>query len=160
MSNIRNKTIRGLKAGDSFRVTRTFSEEDVLKFADISRDYNPVHFDERFAGTKQFDGRICHGLLVGSLVTEIGGQIGWLASGMQFRFMRPVYFGETISCTFTITEVDARGRAIANIRYTNAKGRVVMEAELTGIIPGREERQVMKQMIAEGDPTNKIGERA
>src|SRR5712672_1693491 len=98
MSHIRKKAIAGLKQGDSFTVSRTFTEQDTLAFADLSRDYNPVHFDDRFANAKAFRGRICHGLAVASLATEIGGQIGWLASGMNFRFKRPVYFGDTIDC--------------------------------------------------------------
>ena len=64
MSNIRTKAIEGIKLGDTFSVSRTFTEHDVLEFADISRDYNPVHFDKRFANVKGLDGRICHGLLV------------------------------------------------------------------------------------------------
>jgi len=108
MSEIRDKTIQGLKAGDSFIVMRRFTEDDMLAFADVTRDYNPVHFDQRFTRLKEFRAPICHGLLVGSLLTEVGGQIGWLASEMSFRFKRPVYFGDTIECTFTITEINAR----------------------------------------------------
>ena len=90
MSHIRKKTIRGLTAGDRFIVSRQFTEEDMLVFADVTRDYNPVHFEKRFGQVKDFKGRICHGLLVGSILTEIGGQIGWLASEMNFRFTQPV----------------------------------------------------------------------
>ena len=125
MSHIRKKAIEGLKIGDTFSVSRTFSEQDVMQFAEISRDYNPVHYDERFARVKNFDGRICHGLLVASLVTEIGGQIGWLASGMAFKFKQPVYFGETIQCEFTITELDERGRAKAEAVFTNERNETV-----------------------------------
>ena len=89
MSHIRKKAIEGLKIGDTFSVSRTFTEQDAIRFADISRDYNPIHFDERFAKVKNFDGLICHGLLIASLVTEIGGQIGWLASGMTFKLKLP-----------------------------------------------------------------------
>ncbi|MGD8992656.1 MAG: MaoC/PaaZ C-terminal domain-containing protein, partial [Desulfobacterales bacterium] len=85
MSKIRNRTIQGLKVGDTFRISRQFTETDMQKFADITRDYNAVHFDSRFADAKNFRGPICHGLLVGSLLTEIGGQIGWLASVMNYR---------------------------------------------------------------------------
>ena len=86
MSEIRRKAIERLKQGDVFNVLRTFTEQHLLAFAEISRDYNPAHFNERFAEVKNFQGRICHGLLVASLLTEIGGQLGWLASGMNFRF--------------------------------------------------------------------------
>ena len=156
MSHIRKKAVEGLKAGDTFSVSRTFSELDVIQFAEISRDYNPVHFDERFSKVKNFDGRICHGLLVASLITEIGGQIGWLASGMSFEFKKPVHFENTIRCDFTIAELDARGHAKAEAVFTNENDVIVLEAVLTGIVPGVREKQVMKDMLDEGDPTNRI----
>jgi hypothetical protein len=54
--------------GDSFRISRTFTDDDVIRFAKISRDYNPVHFDARFAKARNFQAPICHGLLAASLV--------------------------------------------------------------------------------------------
>jgi len=156
MSEIRKKTILGLKVGDTFTIMRKFSEQNMLNFADITRDYNPIHFDNRFAQLKNLNGRICHGLLVGSMLTEIGGQIGWLASGMNFRFKKPVYFGDTIKCTFTITDIDYKNRARAQAVYQNKEGTTVLEADLTGILPGTPERQVLSAMVEEGDPTNKI----
>ncbi len=155
MSYIREKTITGLKRGDSFTVLRTFMERDMTAFADISRDYNPVHFDLRFARAKNFHGPICQGLLVASLLTEIGGQIGCLAPEMNFRFKKPVYFGDTIECRFTITEFDDRNRAKAEVVLKNQWEETVVEAFVTGITPGLAERRVMEVMMAEGDPTNK-----
>ncbi len=155
MSHIRKRAIAGLKPGDSFSVSRTFTEQDTMIFADVSRDYNPVHFDDQFADAKNFRGRICHGLLVASLATEIGGQIGWLASGMNFRFKKPVYFGDIIECSLTITEIDDRNRAKAEAVFKNQQNEVVIEAHLTGIVPSFQERQIMETMTAEGDPTNK-----
>ncbi|MGB2590372.1 MAG: MaoC family dehydratase [Candidatus Acidiferrum sp.] len=155
MSEIRRKTIEGLRAGDSFAVSRTFTEQDMLIFAEISRDYNPVHFDPRFAEAKNFRGRISHGLLVGSMLTEIGGQIGWLASGMNFRFRKPVYFDDTIECSMTITGIDERNRATAEAVFKNQRDEVVIEAHVTGIVPSEPERRVMELMVGEGDPTNK-----
>ena len=156
MSEIRKKTIQGLQAGDTFTVSRQFSEEDVHAFAHITRDYNPVHFDSRFSDAKKLKARICHGLLVGSILTEIGGQIGWLASVMNFRFQQPVYFDETITCRFTITAIDKRRRARAEAVYLNAAGRIVLEAELEGILPDEAQRRILAAMMAEGDPTNKV----
>ena len=49
MSDIRRRTIEGLRTGDTFTATRTFTEELVRAFGDLSRDYNPVHYDQRFA---------------------------------------------------------------------------------------------------------------
>jgi len=154
MSEIRNKTIQGLAVGDRFVVTRRFTQTDMQAFADVTRDYNPIHFEKRFADVKKFRDPICHGLLVGSILTEVGGQIGWLASSMNFRFKRPVYFGDTIECTLTITAIDERRRARAEAIYRNQDGTIVLEADLGGIVPGPMEREVLKAMVAEGDPTN------
>ncbi|CAB1073686.1 Acyl dehydratase [Olavius algarvensis Delta 1 endosymbiont] len=154
MSEIRKKTIQGLAVGDTFVVTRQFTQTDMQAFADVTRDYNPIHFEKRFADVKKFRDPICHGLLVGSILTEVGGQIGWLASAMNFRFKRPVYFGDTIECRLTITAIDERNRARADAIYRNQDGTIVLEAELGGIVPGPPERKVLEAMVAEGDPTN------
>ena len=156
MSEIRNRTIQGLQLGDTFTISRRFTEEDMMSFANVTRDYNAVHLDSRFSGAKNFKDRICHGLLVGSMLTEIGGQIGWLASVMSFRFKQPVYFGETITCKFTIAEVDERRRAKAEAVYFNQDGDIVLEAELKGILPDAAERRILDAMVVEGDPTNKL----
>ena len=155
MSEIRNKTIQGLQVGDTFTISRQFSQTDIQNFADITRDYNAVHFESRFANAKNFRGRICHGLLVGSLLTEIGGQIGCLASVMNFSFKQPVYFNDTITCKLTITHMDERRRARATALYYNPDGDLVLEAELEGILPDETERQILDAMVREGDPTNK-----
>ena len=157
MSRIRKQAIKGFKAGDAFTVSRTFSEKDMTRFADVTRDYNPVHFDERFAKAKNFNGRICHGLLVASILTEIGGQVGWLASKMDFRFKKPVFFGDRVSCRLTINDINAMGKAKADAVFKNQHGDTVIEAKLEGILPGTQEKQVLKAMLVEGDPTNKIG---
>ena len=154
--HLRQRTIEGLKAGDTFTCTRAFSEDETKLFGDITRDYNPVHYDTRWSDAKQFDGKICHGLLVGSMICEFGGQIGWLASGMRFKFIRPVYFNETITCSFTITRIEDSGRAEAEASFVNESGEIVCIAHLTGRVPLDSERDILRQMTAEGDPTNRL----
>jgi acyl dehydratase len=143
----------------SITVSRRFSEEDIQAFARISRDYNPVHFDARFAEARHFRAPICHGLLTASLITEIGGQIGWLAAGMIFQFKNPVYAGDTITCYWVIKAMDDKGRATAAITMTNEEGITVLEAETSGVVPGVKERKVLAQMLSEGDPTNGLAAR-
>jgi len=159
MTQIRKRASEGIQIGDTFSVRRTFSEDDMQAFASVSRDYNPVHLEDRWAHVKRFKARICHGLLVAGMATEIGGQIGWLASGMNFRFIKPVYFGDTITLSFTIVTIDERLRARGEGRYKNQNGVIVLECEIFGVLPGNQDREILKQMIAEGDPTNAIGSR-
>lgn len=156
MNGIRQKAVEGLRPGDEFVTTRTFTEEDMRRFGDVTLDYNPVHYDERFARARGFRDRICHGLLVGGLLTEIGGQIGWLATEMNFRFIRPVFFGDTITCRFTISRVEEGGQAEARVTYRNQHGEAVLSATLRGILPGRGETEILRTMLSEGDPTNPL----
>ena len=156
MSKLREKAIDGFREGESFSISRTFTEEDTIAFADITRDYNPVHFDDRFAKAKGLKGRVCHGLLIGSMITEFGGQVGFLAYDFKFTFKRPVYFGDTVTCTMTMSKIDENGWAKARAVLVNQDDKVVLEFEGSGIPPGVEERKILADMVAEGDPTNKL----
>jgi acyl dehydratase len=154
LDGARRKAALGLAVGDTFETTRSFTPQEVAHFAGLSQDYNPVHFDARFASARGFPAPVCHGLLTASLVTEIGGQIGWLASGMDFRFRAPVYAGETVICTWIITAIDPRGRAKATAKIVKRDGTTVVEAQIAGLVPGAAERRVLEAMLSEGDPTN------
>ena len=99
---------------------------------------------------------MCHGLLVGSMICEFGGQVGWLATGMDFKFIRPVYFGDTITCKIQITKIEASGRAEAEAELSNQSAELICRAYLTGRIPMTPEKAVLEEMVAEGDPTNKL----
>lgn len=156
MTSIRQRAAKGLSAGDSFSITRRFTYQEIADFARLSRDYNPVHCDTHYAQIKGMREPIAHGLLTASLLTEIGGQIGWLASGMTFRFKRPVYAEETLTCDWVITEVNEKGRGQAKVAVTNEDGILVLDAEISGVLPGIDERQRLAQMLAEGDPTNGV----
>lgn len=157
MSEMRRRAIHGLAPGDTFSVTRRFTREDTQAFGELTRDYNPVHYEPRFARSRGLSGLICHGLLTGSLLCEVGGQIALLATGMSFRFKRPVYFGDTVTCRLVIIDVDERGRTRAEASYVNQDGDEVAEAEVTGLLPGPADREVLASMVTEGDPTNALG---
>ena len=156
MSKIRKRAIEGLKINDTFTVVRTFTEQDMMQFAHVTKDYNAIHFDDRFAAVKNLRGRICHGLLVASMITQVGGQIGWLASRFDLRFMKPVYFKDTITCRLTVDDIDEKGWARATAVFQNQEGTTVLEALLEGVLPGAAERKVLKVMVDEGDPTNRF----
>jgi len=155
VSQLREQAAAGeLAVGTVFRVTRTFSDEEVERFGALTRDFNPVHYEQRWCELKRFDGLICHGLLVGSMLCEPGGQVGWLATGMSFRFRRPVCIGDTVTCEMTIDELDDRGYARASCRFENQRGETVLTGTLEGYLPGDGERELLGRMLEEGDPTN------
>jgi len=153
---MRQKAVEGLQAGDTFTYARTFKKAETEQFGDLTRDYNPVHYDARWSAAKGFDRMICHGLLVGSMVCEFGGQVGWLATGMKFNFLKPVYFDEAITCNITITKIEPSGKAEAEAFFVNPSGEKVGRCVLTGRLPVSHERSILARMVAEGDPTNKL----
>ncbi len=148
---MRQKAIEGLKAGDTFSYTRKFTQEETLQFGEMTRDYNPVHYDRRWTAAKGFDGLICHGLLVGAMICDFGGQVGWLATGMQFKFIKPVYFGDTITCTIAIQTIEDSGRAAAEASFTNQDGETVGHASLAGRLPLEDERSLLGTIASDGE---------
>jgi acyl dehydratase len=98
---------------------------------------NPYHTDERFARQTRFGKRIVPGLLTASLVTHLGGLWNFLATEMCFRFLGPVYIGDTVTATSEIVETDeARGWVRMECHITNGEGQEVLTATVEGF-PGR-----------------------
>jgi len=93
-----------LSEGATHTFERTFTREDVRQFAAVSGDTQPRHTEP------DEDGRLMvHGLLTATLPTKIGGDLEVLAHTMEFEFRKPVYTGETISCTWTMERVEKQG---------------------------------------------------
>jgi len=159
MTEMRRQAAGGeIHRGDTVRISRTFTEDEIGEFGRVTRDYNPVHFEERWWKQKGFTGRIMHGLLVGSMLCEPGGQWACLATGMSFRFKQPVYPGDTVTLEMTIRELDENLHARADCVLTNQHGQTVMTAELSGYFPNADGRALLNRMMAEGDPTNLLRE--
>jgi len=137
--------------GTTVRFERTFTAADVAAFGQLTRDDNPVHSDERWCEQKGFERPVCHGLLVGSMVCEVGGEWGWLATGLAFRFRRPAYIGETLVAEVTVVEVDERWSARAECVIRNGRGETVATAELRGFLPGPAEQDLLGEMLDPGD---------
>ena len=160
MTKWRQSAINGIQPGAVFQFTRTFDERETGIFGDITRDYNPVHYDPEFASAKGFSETICHGLLVGSMICEWGGQVAWLATGMSFRFLRPVLHGDTVTCAIRVVSINEKGFAKAEAVMTRQDGSEAVRATLEGFLPNESDRRVLGRMVAAGDPSNKIrGER-
>lgn len=104
-----------LSVGDSTSFTKTISESDVYMFAGITGDFSRMHTDEEFMKTTPYKKRIVHGVLtfaLGSTASTLiqvqaKAEIPSLSYGYDhLRFLRPVYFGDTVTATYTIETVD------------------------------------------------------
>jgi 3-hydroxybutyryl-CoA dehydratase len=136
MIQTRGSLTAGLAVGDRATYSRTFTAADVTLFGGLTADGNPYHFDAEFAGESRFGQPIVHGLLVGSMVTHVGGQWAWLATALSFEFLAPVFVGDTVTVEVVIAAVDARGRHTARARFVNQDGAEVARAILEGYPPG------------------------
>lgn len=102
--------------GASASRQRTFTPEDVARFADLVGDHNPVHLDAAFAAQTPFGRPIAHGMLVASLLSGLLGEElpgpGSIYLGQSLRFEAPVFVGDTVTATVTVTAVRAEKRML------------------------------------------------
>src|SRR5260370_172999 len=82
-----------IHVGQTFIFRRTFTEGDVALFCGVTGDYNPYHVDSLFASESWYGRKIIPGLLTASMITHIGGLLGFLATDMSFQYLAPVYVG-------------------------------------------------------------------
>jgi len=90
-------------------VGRTITEADVVAFAGLSGDFNPLHTDATFAAKTPFGQRIAHGMLSASVSTGLGQTLGIFEGttlalmAQTFQYKGPVFFGDTIRLRLTVS---------------------------------------------------------
>ena len=128
------------KIGDSATLTKTFTESDVRKFAEISGDHNPLHIDSAFAATTRFKQQIVHGMLTAGTISAVLGMKlpgpGCIFLKQELNFRAPVYFGDTITATATVTKIrDDKPIITLNTVCTNQDGIDVIDGEAILMVP-------------------------
>ena len=89
---------------------RTITEADVVAFAGLSGDFNPLHTDATFAASTPFGQRVAHGMLAASVSTGLGQTLGIFEGttlallGQTFEYKGPVFFGDTIRLRLTVRQ--------------------------------------------------------
>ncbi len=108
MSDLEPVKYDDYEIGDSASFTKKITEDDVMKFAEVSGDYNPLHTDPEFAKTQMFGEQVAHGVIsVGLISASLGMELfgpGILYGEQSVRFVKPVYFGDTITAKATVKE--------------------------------------------------------
>jgi len=124
-------TITDFSIGQSAQSTRTISEADVMAFAQVSGDFNPVHVDADAAAQSPFGERIVHGMLTASLLSalvasELPGP-GAIYLSQSLEFLRPVRLGDTVTAHVAITAIDeSKRRLTLATSVRNARGKNVI----------------------------------
>lgn len=115
-----------LKVGDKGSFTKTLTEQDVFAFADASGDFNPLQVNEEYAHRSVFKGRIAHGILTAGIISTVLGSeipgLGTIFVELHVRFLKPVYFGDTITATAVVTETINPKRVRLMVACTNQDG--------------------------------------
>ena len=129
---------------------RTVTEADVVRFAALSGDYNPLHTDAEYAKNSPFGARIAHGLLVTSMVTGLVDRTGLLEGTTlafreinEWKFIRPVYFGDTIHAVLEVEQTRplrrlGGGAVTIVVDVRNQKDETVMKGRWTVLMLSRE----------------------
>ena len=124
------------KIGMKAHTSKTITETDVILFAGVSTDINPVHLDEEAAKKGIFGKRVAHGILVSGLISAVLGNKlpgpGSIYMGQELKFLAPVYIGDTITAEVEIIElIPEKSRIILNTICTNQDGKVVISGKAT-----------------------------
>jgi len=132
-----------LSVGMTEVYSKTVSASDVVGFAEITGDRNPIHLSEHFAARTPFKGRIAHGLYTASLISAVIGTRlpgpGAIYISQTLRFLAPVKIGDTVDAIVEVTELNA-GRQRAVLRCECKVGdTTVLEGEAVVKVPKRAE---------------------
>jgi 3-hydroxybutyryl-CoA dehydratase len=124
--------MKELRQGQKFSWTRSISEDDVRRFAEVSGD-NGIHHREKDAR-----GRLmAHGLLTATLPTKLGGDVDYMARTMNFEFTLPVYAGDALECVGVVDSVikqSTRLKVKFSFTVTNQRAEVVLKGTTAGQI--------------------------
>lgn len=133
--------IEDLAPGMSASVSKTVAERDLVDFAEVTGDTNPLHLDEAYAATTMFKGRIAHGMLSAGLISAVIGTRlpgpGCVYMSQSLKFRAPVRIGDTVTATATVREVmPQKQRALIDTVCT-VGDTVVIEGEALVMVPSQ-----------------------
>ena len=126
--------------GQKASFSRTITETDLVQFAGLSGDYNPIHVDKEYAKATRFGQRIAHGLLTTSLISRLLGMhlpgLGSVYLGQTLKFIQPVFIGDTITASAEIIEINEEKNIIRlKTECKKADSTVVLDGIATMMVP-------------------------
>lgn len=98
-----------IQIGDKASIKKVFNEKEILQYAKLSEDTNPIHLDTEYAKKTIFKSRIVYGMLVGSLFGGLLGSKlpgrGTIHLGQTLNFKKPVYVGEEVTAIIEVIKI-------------------------------------------------------
>jgi acyl dehydratase len=128
---------------------RTVTETDVVTFAGLSGDYNPLHTDAEFAKGTLFGRRVAHGLLVLSIASGLADRLGFIEGTtlafreLTWKFSQPVFMGDTLRVKARCKELKPMprlggGLVIFEVRVVNQEDTTVQKGEWQVLVASKE----------------------
>lgn len=109
MGDYEEKPFEAFRVGDRATFTKTFTAEDVRRFAELSGDDHPAHREGPVAGEGRYDRPVVQGMLTASLLSAANARLlgtpGAVSIEQTLRFLRPVFVGDTITATSEVVRV-------------------------------------------------------
>jgi 3-hydroxybutyryl-CoA dehydratase len=123
-----------IKVGDKAEFSKTISETDLYLYCGISGDFNPLHVNALYASKSIFKGRIVHGLLVASLISNVVGMKlpgpGSIYITQDLAFLRPAYVGDTITAIVEVLDlIPSKRRIIIRTSCKNQNDELVIDGQ-------------------------------
>ena len=124
-----------LKIGEVAEMSKTVTEKDILDYADMTGDYNPIHVDEEAAKKTIFGGRIAHGVYALGLVSAVLGTkmpgYGTIFLGQNVNYRLPIRIGDTIRAICEVSEIinEKKGIYRINTVCVNQNEEVVLDGD-------------------------------
>lgn len=120
--------------GDTAEVVKTITDEDIVAFAQLTGDVNPIHLDDEFAKKTFFKERIAHGMLTASFIsTVLGTQLpgtNTIYLSQNLKFKAPVKIGDTITAVAEVVEKrDDKKLIKLRTNLVNQQQKIVVEGE-------------------------------
>ena len=132
-----------LEEGMTDVFAKTITDADIMGFAGVSGDTNPLHLNHEFASGTIFKGRVAHGMLTASLIsTVIGTKLpgpGCIYVSQNLRFRAPVRTGDTVTATCMVTKLIPEKRLIELSTMCTVADKSVVEGDATILVPSRVE---------------------
>jgi 3-hydroxybutyryl-CoA dehydratase len=130
-----------LHLGMEASLSRTVAESDIVAFADISGDKNPVHLDADYAARSMFKQRIAHGMLTAGYISAVFGMElpgpGCIYVSQTLNFRGPVRIGDTVIAKVTVADLILAKRRARFDCVCLVDGKSVLEGEAILMVPAR-----------------------
>jgi len=131
--------IETLIVGQMARIKKLMTEADVISFASISEDFNPIHLDRGYAEKSRYKAQIIHGMMAASLFsglfgTKLPGQ-GCVYKSQNLNFRRAIYIGDEVEANIEITAVDKERRIAAFKTTCSVRGKFVIDGTAEIFLP-------------------------